>query len=189
MERGVLLRAAPGAKGDELRPFPARRRAVTLPEDFGGFGDMASEIRLEAEAVVLAYMGDQLDDGHLALIEGRFEHHALGDCFGAPGAYLVEGMPEDYRAGISPVDAHGRRLWWPAILEGRMAAVARRIVGNMRGLVLPGLTVEVSDRLKHLLVVNAGTMVQVEDLRGMLSMMFCWDASRITAAIGAARGD
>jgi hypothetical protein len=189
IERGVLLRCAPNAKGDELRAFSGRRLAVPLPEDFGSFGDLASEVRLAGEVVTLGYMSDELDDSQVVLVEKTFVCRPLAECFDAPGAYLVEGFPEDYRPGVSPVDAHGRRLWWAAILEGAMAAVARRIVANMRGLVDPDLPVAISDQLKHLLIVSAGAMTRIEELRAMVARLFCWNEARIDRAIAAGRGD
>jgi len=189
IERGVLLRCAPSAQGDELKPFPGHRLAVPLPDDFGSFGDLASEVRRDGNLVTFSYMADELDDGHEVLLERTLGCRPLGQCLDAPGPYLVEGWPEDYRAGRSPTDAHGRRLWWAAILEGAMAAIARRIVGNLHGLVAPGVPVAVSDQMKHMLIVSAGAMTKVEDLRAMIARLFCWEKTRIDRALVAGRGD
>jgi hypothetical protein len=70
-----------------------------------------------------------------------------------------------------------------------MAAVARRIVANMRGLVDPDLPVAISDQLKHLLIVSAGAMTRIEELRAMVARLFCWNEARIDRAIAAGRGD
>lgn len=141
MERGVLLRCAPGAKGDELRPVDAHRRAVPVPED-AHIDHLDKAYGIVAGPVVrLAYGADLMDDSVATMIETVLPWKPLGACSDRPGVYFVESEPDDYSTGC--VDERGRWLWWGAVLEGPMAQIARRIVAGHRAPVVRGMTLEV----------------------------------------------
>lgn len=176
----VMVEGVPGAPREELRPLPAFRRCVEMPNNYGWNG-LPMEVRRTDTTVVLAY--DITDDPGGDDHEVELVTTTLGAVAAEPSVYLVEVEPGDGNLTAEGLyDEKGRRVWWIVMVMSPLYPMILRLRDRARATGTP-------EELLTTFAATADVAAQQSEakLRAYIQMLFRWSDARIADEISRAK--